>query len=95
LVGDDVSNESWGFKVGVSTHTFLAWLSWYGPTRVLQKLLFRTPIVVIPTFIGEVEQDYLYWPLKYKSVAEHWRATTTWGQFFQKYEQQGVLAAMV
>jgi uncharacterized protein (DUF362 family) len=24
LVGDDVSNESWGFKVGYCTHTFLA-----------------------------------------------------------------------
>jgi len=92
LVGDDVSNENWGFKVGYSTHTFLAWLSWYGPTRVLQKLLFRSPIVVIPTFIGEVEQDYVYWPLKFRSVAEYWRAHTTWGQLFQKYQQEGVLA---
>ena len=92
LVGDDVANENWQFQVGYSTHTFLAWLSWYGPTRVLQKLLFRTPIVIFPTFIGEVEQDYLYWPLKFKSVAEHWRATTTWGKLFQTYERNGVLA---
>jgi uncharacterized protein (DUF362 family) len=92
LVGDDVSNENWGFKVGYSTHTFLAWLSWYGPTRVLQKLLFRSPIVVIPTLIGEVEQDYVYWPLKFRSVAEYWRAHTTWGHLFQRYQQEGVLA---
>ena len=93
LVGDDVSNENWGFKVGYSTHTFLAWLAWYGPTSVFQKLVLRTPLVVVPTFVGEVEQDYLYWPLKYKSVAEHWRTATTWGQLFQKYLQEGVLAA--
>jgi hypothetical protein len=92
LVGDDVSNENWGFKVGYSTHTFLAWLSWYGPTRVLQKLLFRSPIVVIPTLIGEVEQDYVYWPLKFRSVAEYWRAHKTWGHLFQRYQQEGVLA---
>lgn len=92
LVGDDVSNENWNFKVGYSTHTFLAWLSWYGPTRAFQKLLFRTPIVAIPTFIGEAEQDYMYWPLKFKSVAEHWRLTTTWGKLFQQYQQAGVLA---
>jgi len=62
---------------------------------VLQKFLFRSPIVVIPTFIGEVEQDYVYWPLKFKSVYAYWRANTTWGQLFQKYQQAGVLAAMV
>lgn len=92
LVGDDVANENWHFKVGYSTHTFLAWLSWYGPTRAFQKLLFRTPIVAIPTFIGEAEQDYMYWPLKFKHVAEHWRQNTTWGKHFQRYQQQGVLA---
>ena len=91
IVGDDISNENWGFKVGYSTHTFLAWLSWYGPTRVFQKMIFRSPLVIVPTFIGEVEQDYVYWPLKFKSVAEHWRTTTTWGKLFQRYQQEGIL----
>ncbi len=91
LVGDDISNESWGFKVGKNSHTFLAWLSWYGPTRVFQKLLFRTPLVVVPTFIGEMEQDYMYWPLKYKKVAETWQKTTPWGELFLKYQDQGFL----
>jgi len=31
-VGDDISNESWGFKVGHNSHSFLAWLAWYGPS---------------------------------------------------------------
>jgi hypothetical protein len=93
LVGDDVSGETWGFKVGYSSHSFLAWLAWYGPTRVFQNLVLRTPLVAIPTFIGEVEQDYIYWPLKFKGVYEYWRANTPWGQLFQKYQQEGVLAA--
>jgi uncharacterized protein (DUF362 family) len=91
LVGDDISNENWGFKVGRNSHTFLAWLSWYGPTRVFQKLLFRTPFVVVPTFIGEVEQDYMYWPFKYRRVAEKWQKTTAWGEHFLKYRGQGFL----
>jgi uncharacterized protein (DUF362 family) len=91
-VGDDVSRENWGFEVGYSTHTFLAWLAWYGPTRFLQKLVLRTPLVVIPTLIGEVEQDYLYWPLKYRRVAAQWRGDTAWGQLFQRYRQKGHLA---
>ncbi|MBE0697437.1 MAG: DUF362 domain-containing protein, partial [Anaerolineaceae bacterium] len=45
LVGDDIGNESWGFSVGYNFHRFLGWLSWYGPTRHLQKLIFRTPVV--------------------------------------------------
>jgi uncharacterized protein (DUF362 family) len=91
LVGDDVTNESWGFKVGHNSHSFLAWLAWYGPTRVFQKLVLRTPLVAIPTLIGEIEQDYLYWPLKYRAIAAQWRETTTWGELFRRYQQQGFL----
>ena len=92
LVGDDVSGENWGFRVGYNSHSFLAWLAWYGPTRVFQKLVLRSPLVGIPIMIGEVEQDYLYWPLKYRGVAKQWRINTTWGQLFQQYQQQGYLA---
>jgi uncharacterized protein (DUF362 family) len=91
IVGDDIANESWGFQVGYSTHTFLAWLSWYGPTKVLQKTIFRSPLVIFPTLIGEVEQDYIYWPLKFKKIADRWRETTAWGKLFQRYQQEGVL----
>ncbi len=92
LVGDDVSGESWGFQVGYNSHRFLAWLAWYGPTKVFQKLVPRTPLVALPILIGEIEQDYLYWPLKYKAVAKRWRTGTAWGQLFQRYQRQGHLA---
>jgi uncharacterized protein (DUF362 family) len=91
LAGDDVSEENWGFQIGYNSHSFLAWLAWYGPTRIFQKLIMRTPLVAIPILIGEVEQDYLYWPLKYKLIAEYWRTNTTWGQLFQHYQKQGHL----
>jgi hypothetical protein len=92
LVGDDVSDENWGFRVGRNSHSFLAWLAWYGPTQVLQKLVLRTPLVVIPTLIGEIEQDYFYWPLKYRRVAQRWRESTEWGELFEQYQQQGYMA---
>jgi len=91
LAGDDVSGENWGFQIGYNSHSFLAWLAWYGPTRIFQKLIMRTPLVAIPILIGEVEQDYLYWPLKYKLITDDWRANTTWGQLFQHYQKQGHL----
>ena len=92
IVGDtDVAEENWQFEVGQSFHLFLAWLSWYGPTKVLQKLIFRTPVVHIPIFVSEFNHDYIWWPLKGKRIYEQWRATTAWGQLFQRYLDAGVL----
>jgi uncharacterized protein (DUF362 family) len=91
LVGDDISNENWNFKIGKNTHTFLAWLSWYGPTKFLQKFIFRTPLVYLPIGISEAEQDYFYWPLKYKRVAREWHDNTSWGKLFQDYQRNGYL----
>jgi len=43
IVGDtEVTKENWQFQVGYNFHRFLGWLSWYGPTKVLQKLIFHT-----------------------------------------------------
>jgi uncharacterized protein (DUF362 family) len=91
MVGDDISEEKWGFKIGKNSHTFLAWLAWYGPTRFLQKLILRTPLVNIPIAIANAEQDYYYWPFKYKRIAKEWRENTTWGNLFQEYQRRGVL----
>ena len=91
IVGDDVSGESWGFAVGQNFHRFLAWLSWYGPTKFLQKLIFHTPLVAIPIFVSEFNHDYIHWPLKEKHIYEDWRANTSWGQLFQRYQKEGYL----
>ena len=92
LVGDDVSGENWGFAVGRNFHGFLAWLAWYGPTRVLQKLVLHTPLVAIPIFISAFNHDYIQWPLKYRHVYESWRSDSTWGRLFARYQEQGILA---
>ena len=91
LVGDDVSGEQWHFRVGYNFHRFLAWMAWYGPTRFLQKLVLRTPLVAIPIFISEFNHDYLHWPLKEKHIYERWLEETPWGQLFQRYQKEGTL----
>ena len=96
IVGDeDAASESWGFQVGYNFHRFLGWLSWYGPTKFLQKLIFRTPLVNLPIFVSEFNHDYLHWPLKEKHIYEQWRAETQWGQLFQRYQEEGTLAEKV
>ncbi len=91
LVGDDISGENWNFKIGRNSHTFLAWLAWYGPTKFLQRLVLHTPLVALPIAISKVEQDYFYWPFKYKRVAKDWQKNTEWGHLFQRYQQHGHL----
>jgi uncharacterized protein (DUF362 family) len=92
LVGDDLSGENWHFKVGYTFHRFLAWMAWYGPTSVFQKLVLRTPLVVVPNFISEFNHDYVQWPLRYQRIYKEWRTGTEWGQLFDQYQQQGSLA---
>jgi uncharacterized protein (DUF362 family) len=92
LAGDDVSGESWGFEVGYNFHRFLAWMAWYGPTRFLQGLACRTPLVAIPILISKINHDYTHWPFKEVHVYEDWRANTPWGQLFQQYQQHGHMA---
>jgi uncharacterized protein (DUF362 family) len=89
LVGDDVSGENWHFAVGRSLHKFLAWMAWYGPTKFMQKVLFRTPLVNVFNLVSEVEHDVWHWPLKEKHIYLKWRRETSWGQLFDRYMREG------
>lgn len=92
LVGDDVTGESWGFRVGGHLHSFLGWLTWYGPTRFLQKIVTRPPVVAIPILFSEVFHDYYHWPLKEKKVYERWLVESPWGRLFARYAEEGAQA---
>lgn len=92
VVGDDISNESWGFKVGGHLHSFLGWMTWYGPTKFLQKVVTRPPVVAIPIMFSEVFHDYYHWPLKEKKVYERWLTESQWGRLFAKYAAEGAQA---
>ncbi len=92
VAGDDVSGQSWGFEVGTSAHKMMAWLAWYGPTRVFQKAVLHTPLVHVANFWSEAYHDYYHWPLKEKKVYERWLDESPWGHLFARYAAEGVLA---
>ncbi len=47
IVGDvDAARENWHFEVGRCFHQFAAWVTWFGPTRFLQDVLTRPPILL-------------------------------------------------
>lgn len=91
LVGDDIRGVNWHFSVGKSFHKFLGWLSWYGPTKALQNLIFRTPLVTLPILVSEINHDYVHWPLIDQWKYRKWRKETEWGHLFAQYEKEGYL----
>jgi len=90
--GERAANESWDFKVGGHLHSFMGWLTWYGPTKFLQKVVTRPPLVAVPIMFSEVFHDYYHWPLKEKKVYERWLDESPWGHLFAKYASQGAQA---
>jgi len=91
VVGDDISGENWHFEIGMNFHRAMGWLAWYGPTRVLQKLIFHTPLAALTYPVSEVYHDYYRWPLKERHIYERWRQETPWGKLFAEYQQRGHL----
>ncbi len=89
VVGDkDVAKEDWEFEVGSTTHKKLAWLGWYGPTKFLQKLVFRTPLVIIPILFSEIFHDVYRWNIKEKKIYKKWLEESKWGRMFAESEPQ-------
>ena len=92
ITGDtDIANENWHFEVGSTLHKKMAWLGWYGPTKFLQKLVFHTPIVIIPILFSEIFHDFYRWNVKEKFIYKRWLKESKWGDMFANYEPKTVI----
>jgi uncharacterized protein (DUF362 family) len=85
IVGDDISNESWGFSVGDNGASMVGDIMWFGPLKRFQKIFFHTPLVNVFIAGSEAYHDYYRWPLKDKKTFETWKRDTEWGQLFEAY----------
>ncbi len=92
MVGDDVSGESWGFRVGDNGASRIGDLLWFSPLKAIQNFFFRTPLVNIFIMGSEVYHDYYRWPARDRRVFERWLVDTPWGQLFQEYARSGALS---
>jgi hypothetical protein len=89
----ELADQRWGFSVGDNGASRVGDLLWFGPLKRFQKLFFHTPLVNVFVAGSEAYHDYYRWPLKDKKVFETWRASSPWGQLFERYQAQGTLAA--
>lgn len=90
IVGDDISNEQWGFEVGDNGASRIGDIMWFGPLKGLQKLFFHTPLVHAFVAGSEIYHDYYRWPLKDRKTFEKWLGSTAWGGLFRDYRSHGI-----
>jgi uncharacterized protein (DUF362 family) len=94
IVGDaDLASQNWGFRVGRSFHRLAGWLTWFGPTRVFQRLLTRPPVLYLLNFYSFFYHDVVHWPLREKRIYKKWLAESAWGRLFLEYRRRGALEA--
>jgi uncharacterized protein (DUF362 family) len=92
IVGDeDLINENWQFNVGKSFHKFAGWITWFGPTRFLQSLFTKSPILYLGNFYSYFYHDLIHWNFRESKIYKSWLDTSPWGRLFQEYRQKGCL----
>ena len=90
IIGDPaIGPENWMFSVGPLFHKFAAWITWFGPTRFLQRVLTRPPILYLGNFYSFFYHDILHWRLKESKTYRNWRDQSPWGRLFAEYEAKG------
>jgi uncharacterized protein (DUF362 family) len=87
VVGEDISEVRFGFDVGDNLASRVGDVFWFSPLKVLQKLLFHTPLVYIFVFASAFYHDRFWYPLKGKRIFTDWLDNTEWGALFRQYGQ--------
>jgi uncharacterized protein (DUF362 family) len=89
IVGDDVRNENWNFKVGNNLVKRVGKdLIWFGPLKKMQHFFFHTPLVHLFIAASEIYHDYFRWPFIDQRVYKRWLKNTAWGQLFVSYSRK-------
>jgi uncharacterized protein (DUF362 family) len=92
LIGDeDAGAENWGFKVGPSFHRFAGWVTWFGPTRFMQKALTRPPLLYLGNFYSFFYHDVVHWKFREGRIYRRWLTDSAWGRMFARYREEGAL----
>jgi len=85
VVGEDVSEVNFHFKVRYHFASRVGRLLWFTPLARIQSLFFRTPLVHAFIWGSSLYHDRYWWPVHGKRrMADI--AKTPWGRLFEAYE---------
>ena len=86
VAGDpELAAQNWSFRVGQSFHRLAGWITWFGPTRIFQKLLTRPPLLFFLTLYSFIYHDVIHWPLRERRIFRRWLVESEWGRLFAEY----------
>ncbi len=85
IVGEDISKVNLNFSVGDNFASTVGDLFWFGPLKMLQKLMFHTPLVYLFIFASAFYHDRIWWNLKGKKILETWKKESPWGRLWESY----------
>lgn len=86
VVGDiELARSNLKYDVGVNLATGVGMLLWRSPLKILQKLFFHTPLVLIFIFASETYHDKIWWNFKGKKIYTKWLDESPWGKLFARY----------
>lgn len=85
VVGEDVSQVNFGFKVGKNLAARAGHVLWFGPLKAIQHLFFRTPLVYVFVFASFLYHDYIWWPTRGRAIQRNLRKTSEWARLFDSY----------
>jgi uncharacterized protein (DUF362 family) len=87
LVGDDVSNENFGFRTRKSLVIWGDQMIRRGFLRPLERVLLHSPLIVWAPFASNVYHDWMWYPTVGQSRIRAFKRTE-WGRLFERYEAE-------
>lgn len=84
VVGEDISDWNFNFKVGDNAASKVGNMFWFSPLKIFQRLLFHTPLVYAFIYASAVFHDRIWYPTAGMKMVKEWN-NTQWGQYFEKY----------
>lgn len=87
VLGENVIQENFGFKVGDNLASNIGDFLWFSPFRKYQKFFFHTPLVNLFIFGSFFYHDFIWWPFKGSRMMKHLKKESKWGRYFSTYPQ--------
>jgi hypothetical protein len=86
VVGEDISNENFGFK---TKRSFVIWgdqMLRKGPLRFLETIALHSPLVFWAPLASNIYHDYFWYPIIGKKIIKKFMKTE-WGRLFLNYRK--------
>ncbi len=86
VIGEDPAGMKHAFPVGDNLASRVGDLLWFSPLKVLQRLMFHTPLVYAFVLGSYLYHDWYWWPVRGRRITKGIRRDDPWGRLFETYE---------